>query len=54
MVRETRLWDRYVKRLPWMTLEADRLRLPTAERTVGRIVTALEGKVVGWRGPEAR
>jgi hypothetical protein len=35
VVRETRLWDRYVKRLPWMIEEADRLRLPTAERTVG-------------------
>jgi hypothetical protein len=54
VVRETRLWDRYVKRLPWMIEEADRLRLPTAERTVGRFIAALDGVVIGWRGPEAR
>jgi hypothetical protein len=54
VVRETRLWDRYIKTPPWMALEADRLRLPEAERTVGRFIAALEGKVIGWRGPEAR
>jgi hypothetical protein len=37
-----------------MTLEADRLRLPAAERTVGGFVEALDGVVVGWRAPEAR
>jgi hypothetical protein len=28
VVRETRLWDRYIKTPPWMALEADRLRPP--------------------------
>ena len=54
VVRETRLGDGYIKTPPWMALEADRLRLPEAERTVGRFIAALEGKVIGWRGPEAR
>jgi hypothetical protein len=51
VVEATRLWNRYVKLPGWMTEEADRLRLPTAERTVGRFIAALDGVVIGWRGP---
>jgi hypothetical protein len=52
VVRETRLWDRYVKRPDWMTEEADRLRLPEDQRTVGALIEAIDGTVVGWRAPE--
>jgi hypothetical protein len=52
VVRETGLWDRYVKLPRWMTLEADRLKLPDDQLTVGRFIEALEGEVVGWRAPQ--
>jgi hypothetical protein len=37
-----------------MIEEADRLTLPDDHRTVGGFIEALEGKVIGWRGPEGR
>jgi hypothetical protein len=54
LVRETKLWIRYIKLVRWMIEEADRLRLPTAERTVGGLITGLDGVVDAWRAPEAR
>ena len=53
VVRETRVWDRFVKLPFWMAREADSLPLPEDQRTVGGFIAAIEGRVVGWRPPEA-
>jgi hypothetical protein len=54
VVRETGLWTRFIKDIGWMRVEADRLKLPDDQLTVGPFIAALGGKVIGWRGPEVR
>jgi hypothetical protein len=52
LVQETRLWHRFIKDIGWMRVEADQLKLPKDQRTVGRFIEALGGRVIGWRAPQ--
>ncbi len=51
---ERSAWPRLVKGLDWMGSEAERGGLPAAERTVGRLVETLGGRVVDWMPAPAR
>jgi hypothetical protein len=53
VVKEWGVWDRFAKLPSWMRVEADQLKLPDDPLTVGRFVETIEGRVIGWRGPEA-
>ncbi len=51
---ERSAWPRLVKGLDWMGSEAERGGLPAAERTVGRFIEVLGGRVVDWMPAPAR